>query len=170
MPDLKPGEVGSVVDLATVMEVSRQTVHDWINKPGFPQAVDGVFSVRRVVEWKLRREFEAEPRRVLTSDDDPLLSSGDSPGLERYRQAKASLAELDLAEREKTIWTADAVHDVLTIQSQTFRQASETLQRQFGSEAYAILEGAVREAQTRIDDLFGPTDGDDTSGEGSSAG
>jgi hypothetical protein len=92
--------------------------------------------------------------RLVPSDEDPLLSAGDSVGLERYRMAKAQLAEMDLAEREKSLLSADMAHDGMVIYSQSFRKACETLQRKFGSEAFSILEEAVKEAEAQINDMF----------------
>lgn len=170
MADLRPGQVGSVTDLALAMEVNRSTAHGWLKKPGFPQAVDGVFTVRLVCEWKFKRDLELEqknnPPPAPVDPDDPLLGSGDSPGLERYRMAKAQLAEMDLAEREKVTLSADAVHDGLNIISQTFRKACEILQRKFGTEAFSVLETAVQEAETQIDDMFRATEDDASSESG----
>lgn len=60
--------------------------------------------------------------------------------------------------------SADAVHDVLATISQAFRQASETLQRQFGVEAHAILEAAVLEAESQINEFCSNAPGDDGGG------
>lgn len=172
MSDLKPGWVGSVTNLAVAMDVSRQTAHGWLKKPDFPEAVDGTYSVRQVAEWRLLRDQELERRRAGPApadpnSDDPLLNAGDSVGLERYRMAKAQLAELDLAEREKVMLSAEAVHDGLAIISQAFRKACEAIQRKFGAEAFSILEESVKEAESQINDMFrdendvtGSADGD----------
>ena len=167
---MRPGQVGSVADLGVAMGVSRQTAYEWLKKPDFPQAVDGAFSVRLVAEWKLLRDQELERKRagpapVDPNSDDPLLNSGDSIGLERYRMAKAQLAEMDLAEREKVMLNAEAVHDGLAVISQTFRQACEELQRRFGGDAHAIIEQAITEAESTIHDLFGPNIADLSSSE-----
>lgn len=169
MSDLKPGWVGSVTNLAVAMEVSRQTAHDWVKKPDFPEAVEGCYSVRRVAEWRLLRDQELERKRsgpapTSPNSDDPLLNAGDSVGLERYRMAKAQLAELDLAEREKVMLSADAVHDGLAIIAQSFRKACEALQRKFGAEAFLILDESVKEAETKINDMF-RDENDDAGGE-----
>lgn len=166
----KPGFVATLNELAKIANVSLTTLANWQRYDGFPGQKDGMWCIWDIAFWRGQKEERDKPQRpTLPSDDDPLLNSGDSPGLERYRLAKAGLAELDLAEREKHCWTADAVHDGLMIISQTFRQASETIQRQFGPEAYAILEEAVREAEAQINDLFGPADDNDASSEGSAS-
>lgn len=163
--------MGTKNELAEVAGVSLTTISNWQRSPDFPEQIDGLWSIWRVAYWRGQKEERDKPQRQpLPSDDDPFLNSGDSPGLERYRMAKASLAELDLAEREKRVWTAESVHDGLMIIAQAFRQASETIQRQFGTEAYAILEEAVREAETQINDLFSPPADDDASGTGSPTG
>lgn len=149
---LRPGQVGSIADLAEAMGVTRPTIYEWQRAPGFPAAVDGVFHVRHVCEWRCGRENgRTKPKQ---SEEDAMLADADSPGLERYRLAKAQLAEMDLAEREKTLLPADTVREGVMAIAMAFRQAGETLQRQFGPEAHAILEGAVLEAESQINDIF----------------
>lgn len=84
-------------------------------------------------------------------DADPLLSPGsDSPQLERYRAAKADLAELDLAQRKGALVDVVLMNQQLRGALEPLRAACETLQRSFGSGAYEILANAVEEAAERI--------------------
>ncbi len=157
MPDLKPGQVGSVTDLAVAMEVSRTTVHQWLKKPDFPAAVGGVFSVRLVAEWRLLRDQELERKQSgpapAVSSGDPLLDSGDSPGLERYRMAKAQLAELDLAERELTLLPVVKVHAGISAICLPLRNSVDQIQRRW-PEAAKFLTDGLQESERLINDLF----------------
>ena len=58
---------------------------------------------------------EAEGASRPRTEEEMLLSGegGDSPSLERLRRAKAELAELDLAERKKSVITRSAVLEAL---------------------------------------------------------
>lgn len=88
------------------------------------------------------------------SESDPLLTStGDSPQLERYRAAKADLAELDVAKRQGELADVALLESYLREAMLPLRQACETLQRTFGIGAYEILEAAVVEADKRIQSI-----------------
>lgn len=154
----KAGLVETLNELAEAAGISLTGLANWRRAEDFPEQVNGLWSIWQVGFWRgQKEERDRRPKIPQGFDEDAALAGGDSIGLERYRMAKASLAELDLAERERIMLPADAVHDGIMVIAQTFRQASETLQRQFGPEAYAILEQACAEAQTQINDLFGPT-------------
>jgi hypothetical protein len=64
-------------------------------------------------------------RTRSTAPGDPLLSGGDSPGLERYRLAKAQHAELDLAERRGQVIDVGKCRDVLGRWAALLRRAGE---------------------------------------------
>lgn len=75
--------------------------------------------------------------------EDPMGSGGDSPALERWREEKWMLARLDRQEREKTLIPRDLVREIMVLQSTIVRPALESLQRQFGPEAYDLMAGAL---------------------------
>ena len=98
-------------------------------------------------------DFLAANRHKLAgaSGDDPLLAGVNSPALERYRSARAKLAELDLQERENQLLPLDKVHDALSRLGSIMRLAGETLQRQFGPDALAIIDDALNDYESAID-------------------
>jgi len=94
--------------LAESIGKSRQTIHNWLAE-GLPRNPDKTFSLPDVISWLLDRETALLP---------PAGQGCDSPALERYRQARAELAELDLAQKRGELisiadvgreWTARVV-------------------------------------------------------------
>ncbi len=104
------------------------------------------------------REHDAKRYERQQDEGDPLLSSGSSPALEKYREAKAKLAELDLQYREgKTIDRSEA-HEVITEAARLIRGAGEDLQRRFGADAQDILDQAINEVDRLVEERFGNPD------------
>ncbi len=86
-------------------------------------------------------DFLAANARKLSSDDDLMSSDVSSPALERYREARAALARLDLLERKGVIVRRDRVRESLARIAAVMRTAAERIGRKFGPEAeQAILE------------------------------
>lgn len=77
---------------------------------------------------------------------DPLMAGGDSDNLERYRGAKADLAEMDLHERRKQMVNLEVVRPAMLTALDFMKDAGEKLDRQFGNEALAILLDAWDQA------------------------
>ena len=78
----------NVGQLSQALGKHRSTVHRLI-KLGLPRNPDKTFSLPRVVDWLCAREREG-----LRDDVDQ-----NSPALERFRMARAELAEIELEER-----------------------------------------------------------------------
>lgn len=120
--------------------VSVRTLKDWLAKgcPGEP----GRYVVPEIVTWA-KASVWARPEPI---DGDPLLAEGgDSPALEEYRRAKAALARLDLAEREKQLVRIDDVVQPLIEAAAVVRSAGERIGREYGPEAQEIVNEAVGE-------------------------
>jgi hypothetical protein len=90
---------------------------------------------------------------LSAGDDDPLLSGPSSPALERYREARAELAKLDLSARRKDLLPRGEIHDKLMRLASILRTTGETLGRQFGAEAQAVLGGALDEFERECKSL-----------------
>lgn len=95
-------------------------------------------------------DFLAENAVKLARDDDALMSGPASPALERYRAARAALAELELGQREGQLLPRDETHLAMARIAAILRSAGETLGRQFGSEAREILDEAMDDAEAEI--------------------
>ncbi len=92
-------------------------------------------------------------------DDESLaMASADGPSLERWRAAKAVLAEMEVAERKQNVLDRAVMHVGLASMSTIIRGCGETLQKQFGPEALDILNEALDDYDRELDSLCG--DGD----------
>ena len=99
-----------------------------------------------------RRQLEPKPE----NGDGTLFEGADgSPALERYREERAKLAALDRLEREGQLLPRDAIHEVLTRMAAVLRSAGESLKRQFGDEAHALLDEALDDVEQDIETFFG---------------
>jgi phage terminase Nu1 subunit (DNA packaging protein) len=135
-------------DLASLMGVNRRTIADWKSQPGFPRKGVRGWSVAAVSSWRSRRDgCEDSP--------DPLLAGVVSPALERYRQARATLAELEVSQKRSQLVSLEAVTQGLAVFASTMRSAFDTLQRQFGQEAYAVVANALDDAESILQRAIG---------------
>ena len=85
--------------------------------------------------------------------DDPLLADGDSPGLERYRLAKAKHAELDFEERQGTLIDKEKCRDILARWGVVIRKMGDRVSKRFGIEANRIVSEAIDECQSVVEGL-----------------
>jgi hypothetical protein len=99
--------------------------------------------------------FLAENALKLASEEDALLQGGPSPALERYREKRAALADLDLLERQNQLIPRDQSRQALGRIAGILRNAGEMLQRQFGPAAVDILNEALDDAEAEMDRFFG---------------
>jgi hypothetical protein len=89
---------------------------------------------------------------------DAIESGGDSPALEKYRQHRAELAELDVAERRRHLVRREVIHQHLTRFASIIRQAGHDLQKSFGSDAVEIISEAIDAAEYELSALhYGQT-------------
>jgi hypothetical protein len=96
-------------------------------------------------------DFLAANARKLATDDDPLLSAGVSPALERYRQERARLAQLDRLERERELVSLDELMPQLDLMGSLIRNAGEELYARFGREAGDLICEALDEYGRRME-------------------
>lgn len=104
--------------------------------PGRP----GHYDLSEIHAWW--RDYGPGKKRTaaVSSEDDPLLADGDSPGLERYRLAKAAIAELDLEERKKSLLSRDTVRMVLSRWGSILRRVGERFQKTCPEAASALCD------------------------------
>lgn len=140
-------------ELGEFFGVQQTTVAHWKARPGCP-INRPPYHLDKIVQW-LRKEG---PWRIRTAgpDDptgDPLLTGGTSPALERYREQRARLAEMDVEAREKSLLPREKIREVFIRMSVLMRQAGEQLLRQYGEGAYRILEDAITNGERELDAL-----------------
>lgn len=138
-------------DLATLFGVSVDTIGLWRKKgmPGKP----GQYDIAQIIAW-LRSDGPWKERRAATDDDD-LTGPSDSPGLERYRLAKAKLAELELAKQKRSVMSRDMARETLGRIASLFRRYGERLSKRHGPEEAVLFNEALGEAHRVIVQEFG---------------
>lgn len=112
---------------------------------------NGAYKLQQVSRWL--RNQNAGPFRGSnkTEPSDPLLVADvDSPGLERYRLAKAALAELELEERKGSLIPLEKVRDVLSRWSSLIRRMGESLSKRFGKDAAELLNETLAECRRLV--------------------
>ena len=113
-----------------------------------------IFGRAAIETWGDRR---AQRKRLETACEvaggDAMLAAGLSPALERYREARAGLAEVELAERRGVTVNVSKAHAIFTRAAHYFRSTGELLQRTFGPDAVAIFNDGLKEAIRVVDKL-----------------
>lgn len=130
------------VELAELCDVSLATIAHWA-RTGMP-GKQGHYDLRKIIPW-LRTDGPCVHKRRESADDDELMAEVDSPGLERYRQAKAAIAELDYAERQKELMARDKVKSLFARWAAVLRRMGEKISKRFGNEAAITVNDALRE-------------------------
>jgi len=93
-------------------------------------------------KFKLAREL---------TDEELIAGGGEStPGLERLRNATATLREMDVEERKKTHADLGDLHNVLMRFTSLLRRGGEILQRKFGGDAADIYNSAIDQAEREL--------------------
>jgi hypothetical protein len=114
-----------------------------------------VYPVHAICKWV--RDYYVSLQAVSSSD--PLLVGGEeSAGLERYRNARADREEITVRKLRKEVVSVDEVVGGLMRGMEFIRAAGDELQRKFGPEAHAILDGAIDNAVRMFDDTIGDAD------------
>lgn len=160
MPQQKKGKddannastIGSQRELARRLGWTRSALRDRLIDPTCPIPPRGPWP-----EWvvgKMQAWVDARSTMRAISDD-PLLSGADSPALERYRQARADLAEIEVAQRRRVLLVADDMQHGLARMAAILRQAGQTLQRRYGPDAMAVLTDALDDVEREIEAYFG---------------
>ena len=92
------------IQLGHALSKDRKTIARW-TKDGMPRNDDKTYDLPACIAWIVEREREA----VLA--DQAMAASNDSPALERYRQARAETAELDLSVKKGELIHVAEVHE-----------------------------------------------------------
>lgn len=150
-PKPDPWAVKRQADVATFFGVSVDTVKNWA-KQGMPGKATA-YQVDQIAQW-LRRDGPWQPHLRLRAEEDEDLEGEASPGLERYRNAKASLAELELSQRQHQLVTVEKVREGLLRWAVVIKRAGERIRKRFGADAHRIVTEALEECGRVINDEF----------------
>ena len=146
-----PWAVSKQNDVALFCGVSLASVQGWAKQgmPGRP----GAYDVQEVVQWL--RSVGPWRQHARPEEDDPDLAGGpDSPGLERYRLAKAAIAELELEQRKASLLSRDKARTALVRWASIIRRLGERLGKRYGPEATLTVNDALSECQLVVDHDF----------------
>jgi hypothetical protein len=143
-------------DLASTVAVDESTIAQWV-RAGLSRKRAGKnrykYCITCTVAWE-------RTGRGLVSDslDELIATGGDSPGLERFRNARAELAEMDVQSRRKSLLPRDVTRNALGRVMSLLRQYAERLGRRHGPEEVLSFRETLDECRKVIDDEFGVND------------
>lgn len=126
-----------------------RVLNDQAKRYGVPVGRSPI-NLEEVARWL--HDFLAEHGRRLARDpdSDELLEGPASPALERYRQERATMAELDRREREGALLPREEVHETLGRIAHLLRSAGDMLRRQFGQDAADLLDEVLDDCEREI--------------------
>lgn len=144
-------------ELSRAIGVPYDTIKGWCRR-GLSKDSPKGYSIAHVWNW-----YHTEgPGREKPQAGDPLLEAdGDSPGLERYRLAKAEHAELDLAERRKELISVAELRQLLGWLLSPIKACVERASimcPQFASDFNDAMAEFTREVDKRFGDTGDSTD------------
>lgn len=119
-------------------------------KRDLPRNGNKTYSARDLARWMVKQAGETTP--------DPELGGESSPALERFREARAALAEYDLQIRQGDLMKRADVHEGLSVAASILRRKVARLRKLFGEDAARILADAVEDMMKAIERLFGERD------------
>jgi phage terminase Nu1 subunit (DNA packaging protein) len=127
------------IQLGQAIGKDRRTVTRW-TKAGMPRNKDKTYCLPKVVEWLLEREKES------ALSDQAMAGAGDSPALERYRLARAAMAEMDLKIKEGELIHVNEVHRAWALRVAEVAAGLETL----ADRLPPIMVGKTREEMQQV--------------------
>lgn len=144
-------------DLAAALGRDPSTIALWV-KQGLPRYTARQNRFRYCIpcafHWLSGRGvLRTDPPLPLA--DELLDAGGDSPSLERWRKARAQLAEMELEERQRSLMPRDQVRSALGRIAAIWRQLGERLSKRHGPEAGESVRDAIGDSQRVIDEQFG---------------
>lgn len=144
----------SLVELARVMGISKQklrAMHDRMNQPFERREGDAknAMALINAPQW-LRHWAQVEASRTDESERDPDLKTGNSPQLERYRKAKADLAEIELAQKRGELLTFDELKNDYAMVLSYVRRSAETMCPECRNQHIAACDMADAEFEQRF--------------------
>lgn len=131
-------------DAARLLGVTVRTLQRWGDAP---RNADKTYDARKLVAWRLSQEAAV---------NDALLAVGtDSPALERYRTARAELAELEVATKRGELVDVQTFSDWWFDAATRLRKRLEVVQRRGGLELVDLARQAFQEATEAYQERFG---------------
>lgn len=150
--------VPTLSQASEVLCVSAKTIGEYIAR-GCPGR-KGAYPLPAMIVWA--RENIWKPRPLPIPIDDPMLASGDSPALERYRMARAGQEEIKLQTMQGDFLPLTEIHAAFAVWADSMRRMQQQLQTECGARAGEIHEEAVLEMDAAFTLRFGEPDQTET--------
>jgi phage terminase Nu1 subunit (DNA packaging protein) len=138
-------------ELARELGISLKTIQSW-SLQGMP-GQSGRYVCAEVIDW-LRSDGPWKPH-VRPALDDPDGGDTIDIGLERWRLAKAQIAELELELRKGTVLPREEVRMALGRWAIILKRCGESLAKKFGAAAAERLNDALAECDRVVRHEFG---------------
>lgn len=90
-----------------------------------------------------------KPDRAAPDVDPLMVAGGNSPALERYRTARARMAELEVAEREGQLVTVAFVTGMIDGMANLVRNAAHRMRTRFGNDVGDMWDEMVEDYVSR---------------------
>ena len=131
--------------MAESLKVDPSLPTNWIAR-GMPGGREGPWDLGDWFTWY---------RSGKESDDEIESAGPPSPALERWREARAKMVEMDLAIRRGELLERDRWLEIMNRVTATLRQAGEVLMRLHGPQAHAVVDDALAGMERDIAEFFG---------------
>ena len=132
----------NALSLSRAIGCHRTTVYQRL-KEGLPRNKDGSFDLPKVIRWLIEREKQA------VIEEHGVNGSHESPGLERFREARAAIAELNLKVRTGELVPADQLERDLARRVMVFKSDLQNFAYSKSPEICRLVDGD----ETKIPDL-----------------
>lgn len=133
----------------------HKTLNEQAERYGLPIG-EATINLPDVVKWL--HDFLATHAHALATageeDDGPTDPELRAAKLDNIRE-RTRLSRIEADRKEGVLLPRDQVHQVYAAIAGVLRQASETLQKRFGTEAYEILADALSTADEHIEEIVG---------------
>jgi hypothetical protein len=132
--------------VAAVFGLSTSAIQKW----ECPRNQDGSYNIPAVINWRVDSECE----KRMPPDFDPDVATADTPAAERLRIIKGDILELDLGVKRKQLMARDDVREIMRTLCGLIRNATESLQREYGNDAADIIRDAINELEPEMERKF----------------
>lgn len=133
-------------ELSRILGCSESALSRAKKLPSFPATDDDRrFEILDVCVWWYLHKMDG-------ARADPMLTEGDSEGLERYRMARAQLEEIKLAELQGQVVMMADLAESDRIMLAPLRQLQETLKRRQDNEAFLMVQECIDQMERGLTD------------------
>ncbi|MCP4591815.1 MAG: hypothetical protein GY842_13850 [bacterium] len=144
----EPEQITSQRELARQLGWPGTTLRGRLTDSGCPIPRRGpwpTWVVDALQKWAALRYPEDD------GDDAAMAAGGPSPALERWRRARATLAELEVGQKRGQLLPRDQVRELHSRMAGVLRSAIDRLQREFGDGAFEAIDEALMSAQQMLE-------------------